>query len=458
MNIVQSFKEDGQRIVDNLLQRLRESDDARFKELSSEIEVLLADGNELAPSLCAVAAGGNLEVMQELLNNSAEVDKTDYCGRTALLIASAKGYEECVKLLLEQGADPNKADVDGKVPLVEALIARDTATIKLLWENGATLKNADIGKFLLQAVQEGNTDLIDDYIKYGADINGATDSDGLTALHTAVNGGRMEMVQFLISRGADAHFKSSDEFIPSPCEIAEQYGLFPEIISYLKAQPIRDDTQHSNASNETTNTATKGRHSRKASSVEFQFDNTAPPVSPPNRVATGGAVEKTLHSLMRKQSARGRLMMLKGHRVVRRQLTRNPSTWIPLRRDSTRFNSNQIVPSGAEIAVRVILHPFHPWSKEVTGVGKFVVLPKTLEELLQLTKEKFHNNPTKVLSIEAAEIDDISVIRENDHLYIIDEDKLLTAPQGIDTNDLVANLQAVITALSQSKSQNRADG
>jgi len=64
---------------------LRESDDARFEELSSEIEVLLADGNELAPSLCAVAAGGNLEVMQELLNKNAEVDKTDYCGRTALV-------------------------------------------------------------------------------------------------------------------------------------------------------------------------------------------------------------------------------------------------------------------------------------------------------------------------------------------------------------------------------------
>lgn len=62
-------------------------------------------------------------------------------------------------------------DVDGKVPLVEALIARDTAIATLLSENGATLKNADMGACLGQAVLDGNKDLIDDFIKYGADIN-----------------------------------------------------------------------------------------------------------------------------------------------------------------------------------------------------------------------------------------------------------------------------------------------
>lgn len=153
---------------------------------------------------------------------------------------------------------------------MEALIARDTATINLLWENGATMKNADVGKFLLQAVHDGNTDLIDDFIKYGADINGATDADGLTALHAAVNGGRIDMVKFVISRGADAHFKSSDERIPSPCEVAEHYGIYPEIVAYLKAQPFRDDSHHSGGSKENSTTATKSRHSRKGSTVDFQ--------------------------------------------------------------------------------------------------------------------------------------------------------------------------------------------
>jgi hypothetical protein len=125
MNIVQQYKEDGQRIVDNLLQvhhysrcspslcffflveersstvllarytikallrlvlqRLRESDDPQFEEVSSEIKLLLAKGSDISePSLCVVVAGGNLELLQHLLSKGADVDKTDYCGRTAL--------------------------------------------------------------------------------------------------------------------------------------------------------------------------------------------------------------------------------------------------------------------------------------------------------------------------------------------------------------------------------------
>lgn len=129
MNVVQSFQEDGQRIVDNLLQvkwhlrshvklpikkihgyrgnwilvsigsegetwnvkvlswlqRLRESDDPRFEELSSDIEALLADGGEMSISLCSVAAGGNVVVMEQLLKGGADPNKADYSGRTPLV-------------------------------------------------------------------------------------------------------------------------------------------------------------------------------------------------------------------------------------------------------------------------------------------------------------------------------------------------------------------------------------
>jgi len=90
-------------------QRLRESEDPRFEELSSEIEALLADGSDMSISLCSLAAGGNAEVMEQLLNDGADPDKADYSGRTPLLIASTKGYLECVKVLLQHNADANKA-------------------------------------------------------------------------------------------------------------------------------------------------------------------------------------------------------------------------------------------------------------------------------------------------------------------------------------------------------------
>ena len=97
----------------------------------------------MAISLCGVAAGGNAEVMEQLLSEGADPDQADYGGRTPLvwcqsfihrelhfptiafyqlltftvrwmageeqLIASAKGFVECVKLLLQHNADANKA-------------------------------------------------------------------------------------------------------------------------------------------------------------------------------------------------------------------------------------------------------------------------------------------------------------------------------------------------------------
>lgn len=68
-----------------VLQRLRESDDPRFEELSTEIEALLADGGDMAISLCSVAAGGNVEVMEQMLKEGADPDKADYSGRTPLV-------------------------------------------------------------------------------------------------------------------------------------------------------------------------------------------------------------------------------------------------------------------------------------------------------------------------------------------------------------------------------------
>lgn len=51
-------------------------------------------------------------------------------------------------------------------------------------------------------------------------------------------------------------------------------------------------------------------------------------------------------------------------------------------------------------------------------------------KLLSVAGKKFHNDPTKVLSTQGAEIDDISLVRENEHLYIINEHQLRCEPQG----------------------------
>lgn len=50
--------------------------------------------------------------------------------------------------------------------------------------------------------------------------------------------------------------------------------------------------------------------------------------------------------------------------------------------------------------------------------GKLVLLPKTLEELLDIGARKFDISATKILTIDGAEVDDINLLRDGDHLII----------------------------------------
>ncbi|KAL8192314.1 hypothetical protein R6Q57_027981 [Mikania cordata] len=68
---------------------------------------------------------------------------------------------------------------------------------------------------------------------------------------------------------------------------------------------------------------------------------------------------------------------------------------------------------------RVTIHAnFKDVSKQ--QLPKFIVLPDSLEELLIIAGEKFgHQHFAKVVSTESAEVDDLSVIRDGDHLFFL---------------------------------------
>jgi ankyrin repeat protein len=135
------------------------------------------------------------------------------------------------------------ADVDGRVPLIEALIARDMVIANLLWQKGGHLKTGKIGKFLGQAVQDENKELLIDYVLYGADINEG-DEEGVTALHIAVVDGHSDIAKFLLSKGANP--QKVDKWGLSPIDLARKNGD-QELLSLLEgtsmatvASPLQD--------------------------------------------------------------------------------------------------------------------------------------------------------------------------------------------------------------------------
>nr|AKR53708.1 KAT1-type channel [Ammopiptanthus mongolicus] len=98
----------------------------------------------------------------------------------------------------------------------------------------------------------------------------------------------------------------------------------------------------------------------------------------------------------------------------------------PLEKKYTKtFSRNSNCPTVGEAArltkKRVTIHLLCGCRSTSKGQhGKLITLPDSLEELLKIAGEKFGGlNPTKVINTENAEIDDINVIRDGDHLFLL---------------------------------------
>lgn len=70
---------------------------------------------------------------------------------------------------------------------------------------------------------------------------------------------------------------------------------------------------------------------------------------------------------------------------------------------------------------RVTIHTYpHNTTGSTVQNGKLIKLPGSLEELIKIGRQKFPDiHPTKVVSKDYAEIDDIGVIRDGDHLFFL---------------------------------------
>ncbi|KAJ8480290.1 hypothetical protein OPV22_024017 [Ensete ventricosum] len=76
---------------------------------------------------------------------------------------------------------------------------------------------------------------------------------------------------------------------------------------------------------------------------------------------------------------------------------------------------------------RVVIHMLSRKSRSSREqIGKLINLPGSLEELFKIASQKFtHYQPTKVINQDNAEIDDITVVRDGDHLFLLELEGIL---------------------------------
>lgn len=182
-------------------------DAIRIKDIKA-VRQIVATGIDLNPAsgpyevnkpLAYAAAYGDLEIVQLLIKAGADLNGQVAYGDVALIKAHEHENIEILKYLIEQGADVNAPNHYGLTPFIG------------LCEGGP-----------LEIVQLA--------IKHGGDVNSSfvnnigkdAGKKNFSPLQTAAHSGRLDVVELLLSLGADPRVKDSDG--RSSIELAKSRG------------------------------------------------------------------------------------------------------------------------------------------------------------------------------------------------------------------------------------------
>ncbi|KAF8393268.1 hypothetical protein HHK36_021509 [Tetracentron sinense] len=404
LNIIQANVGDGTIIMNNLLQRLKElkekKEDSLMEGILTEMENMLAWGRmDLPLSLCFATMRGDDLLLHQLLRRGLDPNESDNSGRTALHIAASKGNENCVLHLLDYGAEPNSrgsfnqfimiyyTDSEGNIPLWEAILGMHEPVIKLLIENGAKISSGDVGQFACTAAEQNKLGLLQEIVHYGGDVT-LPASNGNTALHVAVCEGNTEIVKFLLDQGAEVDKADINGWTPR--DLADQQG-------HEEIKALFQSKQETKIQSIITVAEPRG--------VRYLGRFTSEPtIRSLSSVGTAPAVEVPWGGNRQRRRANNFHNSLFGIIISASQTDKK----------GLRADSPICTTSGSSYTARVTISC--PEKGEIAG--KLVLLPKSLEELLEIGAKKFGFSPTKILSKERAEIDDIQLIRDGDHLIL----------------------------------------
>jgi len=141
-----------------------------------------------------------------------DVNRRNVDGSTPLQWAVYNGDVAEVRRLLRAGADASIANNYGATPMSLAAEVANTDILKLLLEVGANVEspNADGQTALLAVSRTGNVDAARLLLDHGAAVDAKEKFGGQTPLMWASARRHPEMMQLLISKGADVNARSID--------------------------------------------------------------------------------------------------------------------------------------------------------------------------------------------------------------------------------------------------------
>jgi len=136
---------------------------------------------------------------------------------TPLYLATEEGHFDIVRLLVEHGADPNQK-ASGMfldcTPILVAMYRKDDKIIDFLLENG-------VEKDVYLAAGLGDLETLKELLQDEENINSIRNTDpskpylrGTTLLHLATSRDSVDVVEFLLEKGAEVDIRDGDGYTP----------------------------------------------------------------------------------------------------------------------------------------------------------------------------------------------------------------------------------------------------
>ncbi|XP_076081434.1 uncharacterized protein LOC143052302 isoform X2 [Mytilus galloprovincialis] len=210
-----------------------------------EVELCVKNGANLECSdyfgrtpLMMAAGEGHLEVLTYLITHSSQLDSTNEDGETPLLCAAERGHLEMVIYLVSNGSQLDATSTGGVTPLMFAAVGGHLEVVTYLVTHGSQLDATSTrGETpLMWAVWGGHQEVMTYLVTQGSQLE-ATDEDGQTALHLAAEKKGIDATKWLIDQGCSPWVKSKQGQTPYDLVTISKYSSEEkkkEVMDFLK--------------------------------------------------------------------------------------------------------------------------------------------------------------------------------------------------------------------------------
>ena len=186
-------------------------------------------------SIFDAAESGDLELVQKIVKadpKTAKMADPNRNGNTPLHVAARFGQKAIVAFLLANKADPNAKDEEGWTPLHLAAYAGFSGAATLLIDAGASLDATCVsGAPLHAAIMSDHLEMVEFLLSKGAKIDQKAGDKQWTPLHSAAYAGGVDIVKFLVNKGADYNEKDTDGRTAKDLAASRGCG---EIVGFLR--------------------------------------------------------------------------------------------------------------------------------------------------------------------------------------------------------------------------------